>query len=190
MRNELDLLPFEKLNDMDERTTPIQGGDYFHIEWDNNRSTHNTIGGIRVSLLHPRQVIPQAGVTDINDMDYIFILTGVTKEYVKRTYGIDSITESEGIPAGKEQRRDRRKRQPRIMVTLVTAYYKNDSGGIGVYRWVGDTEVQSLKDYFARRLRRCKKCAQTVSEDDKECPVCGAKPLSTRMKRQLSLTGR
>lgn len=34
LRNELDLLPFEKLNDMDERTTPIQGGDYLgQLRW-------------------------------------------------------------------------------------------------------------------------------------------------------------
>lgn len=192
LRNELDLLPFEKLNDMDERTTPIQGGDYFHIEWDNNRSTHNTIGGIRVSLLHPRQVIPQAGVTDINDMDYIFILTGVTKEYVKRTYGIDVSDESEEYPQARSNAGQAEKTAA-DMVTLVTAYYKNDSGGIGVYRWVGDTEVQSLKDYFARRLRRCKKCAQTVSEDDKECPVCGAKAFeytdekTTQLDREITI---
>ena len=42
LKNELDALPFEKINDMDERTTPIQGGDFFLVEWDNKRRTHST----------------------------------------------------------------------------------------------------------------------------------------------------
>ena len=192
LRNELDALPFEKLNDKDERTTPIQGGDYFLVEWDNNRRTHSTLGGIRVSLLHPRQVIPQAGVTEIADMDYLFVLTGVTKEYVRRTYNVDVSDEAEEYPEARvnggktEQTAD-------DMVTLVTAYYKNGEGGIGVYRWVGDTEVQDLRDYFARHLRKCKKCGQTVGENDKTCPACGARSFentaeeTTQLDRDVTL---
>ena len=35
LRNELDRLPFETMNDMAERTVPIQGGVGFLVEWDN-----------------------------------------------------------------------------------------------------------------------------------------------------------
>ena len=42
LRNETDRLPFEMLNDMDERITPIQGGDIFLVEWDSDRHTHET----------------------------------------------------------------------------------------------------------------------------------------------------
>ena len=31
LRNELDRLPMEYLNDMQERTVPIQGGSFFHV---------------------------------------------------------------------------------------------------------------------------------------------------------------
>lgn len=174
LRNELDALPFEKLNDMDERVTPVQGGDFYLVEWDNSRRTHSTLGGLRVSLLHPRQVIPQAGVTDIKDMDYIFILSGVTKDYIKKTYDVDVSNETEEYPQARSNGGQTNK-TAEDMVTLVTVYYKNDDGGIGVYRWVGDTEVQSLQDYFARRLRRCKKCGQIVSEEEKKCPKCNSK---------------
>ena len=34
LRNETDRLPFEKMNDLDERTTPVQGGDFYLVEWD------------------------------------------------------------------------------------------------------------------------------------------------------------
>ena len=192
LKNELDALPFEKINDMDERTTPIQGGDFFLVEWDNNRRTHSTLGGVRVSLLHPRQVIPQAGVNEIADMDYLFVLNGVTKKYIKRTYGVDVEDENEEFPEARsnggfyDSTAD-------DMVTLVTAYYKNKEGGIGVYRWVGDTEVQSLDDYYARQLKVCKKCGKTVAEDDKTCPYCGAKAFeyktenTTQLDRDITL---
>ena len=154
LRNELDYLPFEKINDMDERTTPIQGGDFFLVEWDNDRHTHDTVGGLKVSLLHPRQVIPQAGVNNIQDMDYIFVLTGTTKKEIKRRYNVDVFSEDEEFPEVRSGDGDTDITSNEL-VTLVTAYYKNKNGGIGVYRWVGDTEVQSLPDYFARRLKYC-----------------------------------
>ena len=48
LRNKRDELPFEKLNDMDERFNPIYGGSIWLIEWDNSITTHNS-----VSLVSP-----------------------------------------------------------------------------------------------------------------------------------------
>lgn len=59
LRNELDRLPFETINDMAERTVPIQGGTGFLVEWDNTKRTHSTVGEIAVTLLHPKQFGPQ-----------------------------------------------------------------------------------------------------------------------------------
>ena len=53
--NELDRLPFETINDMDERTTPIQGGDFFLVEWDITKGGHNSDGELTVTLLHPSE---------------------------------------------------------------------------------------------------------------------------------------
>lgn len=186
LRNELDYQPFEKINDLDERTTPIQGGDFFLVEWDNERHTHDTVGGLKISLLHPRQVIPQAGVNDIQDMDYIFVLTGTTKKEIKRKYNVDVFSEDEEFPSVRSNGGDVEINSDDL-VTLVTAYYKNKNGGIGVYRWVGDTEVQSLPDYFARRLKYCKKCGNTVAEDDRVCPVCGSKAFEHRTQETTPL---
>ena len=46
LRNELDRLPFEQINDMMERTVPIQGGAALLLEWDNTQRTHTTVGEI------------------------------------------------------------------------------------------------------------------------------------------------
>lgn len=156
LRNELDRLPFEYLNDMMERTVPIQGGGLFLVEWDNTKRTHTTIGELSVSALHPKQVVPQDGVySGIEDMDYIILKLPQTKECISRKYGVSVYDETEGEPdikgpAGEGAADD--------LVTQYVAYYRNDAGGIGLYSWVNDVELEDIEDYQARRLRRCVKC--------------------------------
>lgn len=169
LRNELDRLPFETLNDEQERTTPIQGGSLFLCEWDSRRSTHQTVGELAISLLHPKQVIPQAGVTEIREMDYIILQVAQTKEAIKRRYGVDVTDESESAPdtrgAGMDPARD--------MVTQNIAYYRNKQGGIGRFSWVNDVVLEDYADYQARRLHRCKKCGE--NGDGNQCVYCGSR---------------
>lgn len=155
LRNELDRMPFEQLNDIMGRTVPIQGGAAFLVEWDNTQRTHFTVGELAVSALHPKQIIPQDGVyTGVEDMDYILLKIPQTKEYIQRRYGVDLHDEREQEPeiksAGGAAAED--------LVTQYIAYYRNDKGGIGLYSWVNDTQLEDLEDYQARRLRRCVKC--------------------------------
>lgn len=156
LRNELDRMPFEQLNDMMERTVPIQGGAAFLVEWDNTQRTHFTIGEMTVSTLHPKQIVPQDGIfTGVEDMDYIILKLPQTKEYIRRKYGVAVQDETEQEPDikgsdGSSAAED--------LVTQYVAYYRNDKGGIGLYSWVNNTQLEDLEDYQARRLRRCAKC--------------------------------
>jgi len=71
LRNELDRLPFEIINDMAERTVPIQGAVGFLVEWDNTKRAGTGLGGIAVSAIHPKQFAPQPGIyTGVEDMDW------------------------------------------------------------------------------------------------------------------------
>ena len=158
LRNELDRMPFEMLNDMMERTVPIQGGGMFLVEWDNTRGTHNTVGELNVSILHPKQVIPQDGVySSIEEMDYIILRIPQTKEYIRRKYNVDVQDESETEP---EVKGPDGKSASEDLVTQNIAYYRNEQGGIGLYSWVNDTPLEDLEDYQARRLRRCAQCGE------------------------------
>ena len=153
LRNELDRMPFEQYNDIMERTVPIQGGAAFLVEWDNTQRTNATVGELAVSTLHPKQLVPQDGVyTGIEDMDYIILKVPQTKGYIKSRYGVDVSDESEAEPEvkGGDSAED--------MVTQYVAYYRNDKGGIGLYSWVNDVELEDLEDYQSRRLRRCAQC--------------------------------
>ncbi len=156
LRAELDRLPFEAINDMMERTVPIQGGAALLLEWDNTRRTHYTVGELTVSALHPKQVIPEDGVYSwIEDMDFVILKLPQTKEYIRRRYGVNVTDESESEA---DVRTSTGEGTADELVTQYVAYYRNESGGIGLYSWVNDTELENLEDYQARRLRRCVKC--------------------------------
>lgn len=161
IRNELDRMPFEEINDIQERTVPIQGGSFYLLEWDNTKRTHTTVGELSCTPLHPKKVIPQDGIfTSVEDMDYIILKLPQTKEYIRRRYGVDVKDESEAEPdirGDDESTAD-------DLVTQYVAYYRNDTGGIGLYSWVGDTQLEDLDDYQARRLRRCAMCGAAEQE--------------------------
>ncbi len=167
LRNETDRLPFEMLNDMDERITPIQGGDIFLVEWDSDRHTHETRGELCVSLLHPRQVIFQDGVNEINDMDFIIVQMGMSKKHVKEKYGVSVADETESDPQSRGGRST-----AEDVVTVNFGYFRNDKGGIGRYTWVNDMELEDLEDYQARKMKRCTKCGADMTGLEK-CRHCG-----------------
>ncbi len=172
IRNELDRMPFEELNDMSSRTVPIQGGAGFLVEWDNAQRTHYSIGELVVSGVHPKQIIPQDGIyTGVEDMDYIFLKMPQTKEYIRRKYGVYLEDEAESDPEVKGTDST----HADGMVTQIIAYYRNDNGGIGLYSWVNDVELEDIEDYQARRLERCSNCGApvTVRDGQKVCESCG-----------------
>ena len=176
LRGELDRLRFEEMNDIAERTVPIQGGGIWLVEWDSTKRTHTTFGELEVSFLHPKQVIPQDGIyTGIEDMDYIILKIPQTKEYLRRRYKADLADEKESEPdirgaSSKEAVNE-------DLVTQYIAYYRNSKGGIGLYSWVNDTELENLDDYQARQLKKCAACGEREpQQEDGEkpvCPVCG-----------------
>ena len=154
LRNETDRLPFESMNDQGSRTVPIQGGTGFLVEWDETKRTHTTQGDVEVNLLHPKMIIPQEGVlTGVEDMDYIFVTVPQTKEYIKAKYGVSVYAEDEEDP----DLRDGDGPSDEL-VTQIVCYFRNDKGGIGKFSWVGETVLEDLDNYQARRVRRCAKC--------------------------------
>ena len=172
LRNELDRLPMETLNDLAERTVPIQGGVYWLAEWDNSKRTHSTVGDVTVSILHPKQVIPQDGVfTSVEDMDAVVLKLPQTRAYIKRVYGKE-IDEGEEAPEARTLDEDADTAED--MVTQYVAYYRNEKGGIGKFSWVHDTVLEDMEDFEARRLRKCAMCGEVLDQEAEKCPVCGS----------------
>ena len=151
LRNKRNELPFEKLNDIDERFNPIYGGSVWLIEWDNSITTHNTVGDVRISCLSPRRFTGQPSIYEVKDMEYCFIQFETTKEEIVRKYGVtfDVADETENDDNADDK-----------TATLYICYYKNDAGKVCQYIWSGDTELSDIEDYFARKRFICKKCGK------------------------------
>lgn len=174
LRNEIDRLPFEEINDKQERLTPSLGGSVIWVEWDNFKRTHSTVGELDVKLLHPKQFIPQPGVYEVEEMEYFFLIIPRTKEYIKTRYkiAVEDETESEPQIKGDEETADG-------MVTQIIVYYRKD-GHICRYSYVNDICLEDIENYQARKLRRCRNCFTVC--DDGICPVCGGRSFDTTVQ--------
>lgn len=180
LANKVKSLRMEEINDINERTTYIQGGDFFHVEWDSKKGLHSTVGDIEVSERHPKQVIPQPGCNDFDKMDYFFIQYNQTKDFVKRKYGINvELAEKDS-----EYTQDNTPNTEDI-VTINTAYYRNSKNGIGLFIWCDDYILEDMEDYQARQLEYCAKCGKIKNGDVCEC---GSKKFEKRKAEFETLT--
>lgn len=158
LRNELDRQPFETMNDMAERTVPMQGGVGFLTEWDNTKRTQTTVGEAVVSTIHPKQFAPQPGIyTGIADMDWFIVKVPTTKEAVRRRYGVAIYNEPESEP---EIRSTGSEHIAEDAVTMYVGFEMGDQGGINKYVWVNDIELEDLENYQARRQPVCCHCGR------------------------------
>lgn len=158
IRNELNRQPFERMNDMAERMVPIQGGSIWLPEWDTGKRTHSTVGALKTSLLHPKQLAPQPGVfTGLNDMDWFILKIPTTRETVRRKYGVNVYGEYESEP---EIRSSGTVSTTDDALTQYIGFERNDDGGINRYSWVNDIELEDLENFMARRQPVCKKCGR------------------------------
>lgn len=158
LRCELDRQPFELLNDMSERTVPIQGGNLFHLEWDEGIKSHKESGALRTSLVHPKQLAPQPGVyTGIEDSDWVILKVPTTKEAIWRRFGISVADQQESEPeirgTGSWDNSD-------DAVTQYIGYARNDNGGIDKFSWVNNVELLDEENYQMRRLPTCTVCGR------------------------------
>ncbi len=144
-------LPFEQLNDLDERYSPIYGGSVWLVEWDESITTHNTTGDIRITCLPPTSFLGQPNVFTIEDMEYCFVRFETTKEEIIRKYGVSQ-------KKAEEAESDDAEHDDGYTATLYICYYKDEDGKVCQYIWSGDTELLDISDYYARRKKVCKLC--------------------------------
>ena len=145
-----DSLPFEEMNDLDERYTYIYGGSVWIAEWDNSlRLGHNTVGGVKVNVMSPRHFVGQPGIYNVQDMEYCFCFYETTKEELIRRYDIEwkDAEETESDEENTEE-----------TATLYVCYYKNDDDRVCMFAWSADVVLQDEDDYYSRKREYCKRC--------------------------------
>ena len=149
LRDELDRMSFEIINDWAERIVPIQGSCFYLIEWDETQRGHSTVGENKVTRLNPKQVIPQAGIYEMEDLEYIFVLLPQTKEYIRRRYGV-TLRDDDAEDKPEIRTADGESGTADDLITQYIVYYRRDGDQIGMYSWVLDTELVDDANYQAR----------------------------------------
>jgi hypothetical protein len=191
-----------RINDENERTTPIQGLSLVMVSWNPDFKHHLYRGEIEVDNFHPKCLIPQPGVYNIQKMDYFFIMSSETKEFVKKRYGVDVFDQEEEYPEINSLNANETTTGQSAQlvsdtatlqgsgdtygdkVTIITKWFKKD-GKIGKYTWCNDVELENMENFFSRRLKRCKECDSVVYGDQCEC---GSKKTKESIEEYEELT--
>lgn len=167
---ERDRLPFEALNDLDERYTYVFGGSVWLVQWDDTQGNVAEHGALTLTLVSPRDFIPQPSIYNVEDMDYLFVKYNVTRQEIEDHYDVV-------IPDGEGYRDDTiSATDDKDTVTLIVCYYKRD-GRVCKYAWTGDFEVEDMDDFYARRNKRCKICGLWDTQCECEHPYWETVPL-------------
>lgn len=148
-----DRLPFEEMNDLDERYTYIYGGSVWFVEWDSEADFGDVTGGVRVHCISPRDFIPQPNVYSVEDMEYCFLKFTTTRGELMRKYGV---SEEESFSAECEY--DGEVLTGTDTVIVILCFYRGENGEIGKYIFSGDLILSDIENYYKRKTKVCKKC--------------------------------
>ena len=149
-------LPFDEMNDIDERYTYIYGGSVWYIDWDNASEYMGEVGGVRVECISPCDFVPQPNIYDIDDMEYCFLKFITTKSELTRRYAIPeektSLAEYEYEYDGDLDASD--------TVRVITCFYRDEDGEIGRFIFSGDLTLSDLPRYYMRKESVCTSCGE------------------------------
>ncbi len=173
-------LPYEQMNDLDERYCYIYGGSVWFVEWDNREGLGNRIGGVAVHLLSPKDFIPQPGARCIEDMDYCFLRFDTTRAELSRKWGVRdeelSLSEREWDSESYEGEEDEG-------ATVILCFYRDEDGRIGEYAFSGELTLTDIPDYYARKRRICSVC----QSEEQNC-LCEHPHLTLQNQNEESLS--
>jgi len=138
-------LPFEQLNDLDERYTYIYGGSVWYVEWD---SESHGGGGVKVHCISPLDFIPEPGVYDIADMRYCFLRFTTTRSELIRRYGADP----DALPLAECEYRYSEASSDEDTVTVIICHYRDEDGDVCKLVFSGELILADIPKCFIRRI--------------------------------------
>ena len=168
-------LPFENMNDLDERYTYIYGASIWYVEWDQEE------GGVRVSCLSPKNFYAQVGISRVEDMDHCFLTFTTTKSELMRKY---SISADESSLFEYEYRYD--EADASDTVTLVVCFYRDEDGEVGRLLFSGEITLEDTPKLYRRKALVCEKCGAAIGECSCSAPLV----LRDLCEEQITLDGK
>jgi hypothetical protein len=158
-------------NDRSERATYIDGTGWYKVWWDSLDNKHERSGNVKVEFCSVDQIIPQPGVKDYKQLEYIFERQRVSIAKIYDVYG-RVVTPNDGE-----------------MVDVVNCYYLNNNRIVGLFSWceMSGQVICNEEDWQIRKIRKCQVC-DTVNNTGDTCVYCGSKKIkySNAKKEVLS----
>ena len=147
-------------NDRSERATYIDGTGWYKVWWDSLDNKHERSGNVKVEFCSVDQIIPQPGVKDYKQLEYIFERQRVSIAKIYDVYG-RIVTPTVGE-----------------MVDVVNCYYLNANRIVGLFSWceMSGQVICNEEDWQIRKLRKCQVC-DTVNNSGDTCIYCGSKKI-------------
>ncbi len=160
-------LPFESMNDMDERYTYIYGASVWYVEWDNTIRLGGEVGGVRVHCISPASFIPQPGIYSVDDMEYCFLRFTTTRGELIRKYGITEqmceYAECEYALSDSTDMSD--------TVAVIICFHRAEDGEIGQFIFSGDITLSDIPAYYRRKRTVCKICGKAPEHCTCHSPI-------------------
>lgn len=146
-------------NDRSERSTYIDGTGWYKVWWDSLENTHERSGNVRIEFCSVDQIVPQPGVRDYKQLEYIFerqtlSISKIFKLYNRMITPLNDTTNT---------------------VEVINCYYLNEDNIVGIFTWSPHTMqvIRNEKDWQIRKLRTCSLCG-AINPQAQECTVCGS----------------
>ena len=147
-------------NDRSERATYIDGTGWYKVWWDSLDNKHERSGNVKVEFCNVDQIIPQPGVKDYKQLEYIFERQRVSITKIFDLYN-RIVTPTTGE-----------------LVDIVNCYYLNDDRVVGLFSWceLSGQVICNDESWQIRKVRKCQTCG-TINPQSKECSFCGGKKI-------------
>lgn len=147
-------------NDRSERSTYVDGTSWYKVWWDSLENSHARSGNVRIGLRTVDQIVPQPGVIDYKQLEYIFEREEISTTRIYDLYG-RMITPT---------------KSDTNLVEVISCYYLNSDRIVGLFMWCPTTMqvICNEEDWQIRKIRVCTSCDQIVPQSD-TCPICGNK---------------
>lgn len=158
LKFEADRILTKYVNDQSERATYIDGTSWYKICWDSLDNTHERSGAPKITFCTADQVIPQPGVKNYKQLEYLFERSNMSLTRIYDLYGrlITPCDDTTNV------------------VEVISCYYLNENRVVGLFMYAAHSQqvICDERDWQIRKVRKCQTCG-TVNPTGDSCRLCG-----------------
>lgn len=156
LKFEVDRILTKYTNDKSERSTYVDGTSWYKVSWDSLANDYDSSGNVQIDVCTVDQVIPQPGINNYKQLEYIFEIKNLTVSKIYDLY-------NRLIPGNGE-----------ALVEVISCYYLNEDRIVGLFMWcpTNNIVICNEKDWQIRKIRKCTRCG-TINPIGDICRQCG-----------------